>query len=230
MSSARDHYAVLGVGATASREEIRAAHRRLVHVLHPDRHTGAGEAELKLAQRRMREINDAWSVLSDPARRAEYDRSRSSAPAAGGSTDRGRATAGSPAGASPRPAPAEDPTPWDDDGRRRDLVSDPDEPDLHPATFFLLRRGPIVALLLVGAVLFLVTAYAGSGDEPVDGADLPADTCVLLVERSKGVLVDCSLPNDGEVVAGVAAPLECPEATRYVLVGSRFVCIPVEGR
>ena len=59
---------------TASPDEIRRAHRQLARVLHPDRLAGSSPAERALAERRMREVNAAWTTLSDPARRADYDR------------------------------------------------------------------------------------------------------------------------------------------------------------
>ena len=43
-------------------------------MLHPDRLVDASDAERRLAERRMREVNVAWTTLSDPARRTDYDR------------------------------------------------------------------------------------------------------------------------------------------------------------
>ncbi len=61
----------------ASAEEVRAAYRRLARTHHPDARGGIGTPE-------MAAINEAWQVLSDPARRAVYDAGlRSGAGAAG---------------------------------------------------------------------------------------------------------------------------------------------------
>ena len=69
--TAPDHYQLLGVPPGASREEIAQAWRRLARAEHPDSRTGeAGEA----ASARFRALAEAWHVLSDPARRAAYDR------------------------------------------------------------------------------------------------------------------------------------------------------------
>lgn len=70
-----DPYAVLGVPRDASALQVARAHRRLAKRHHPDLHEGAAEAA-----DRMRRINEAWAVLSNPTRRAEYDRAN---PAAG---------------------------------------------------------------------------------------------------------------------------------------------------
>ena len=66
-----DPYSVLGVARTASDSEIRAAYRALVAKYHPDRHQGNPLEEL--AGARMTEINRAYEILSDPARRAAFD-------------------------------------------------------------------------------------------------------------------------------------------------------------
>ena len=62
-----DCYSTLGVPAAATADEIRAAYRRLARQYHPDLNTGP-EAEA-----RMKEINHAYSTLSDPQRRRHYD-------------------------------------------------------------------------------------------------------------------------------------------------------------
>jgi len=69
-----DPYAVLGVGREATPLQVARAHRRLAKRHHPDLHEGATDAA-----ERMRRINEAWWVLSNPARRADYDRSHPSA-------------------------------------------------------------------------------------------------------------------------------------------------------
>ena len=61
-----DPYVVLGVPRTASRSEIARAYRALARLYHPD----AGAP----ASKRMIQINEAWHVLSDPNRRAKWDR------------------------------------------------------------------------------------------------------------------------------------------------------------
>jgi curved DNA-binding protein CbpA len=66
-----DPYAVLNVARTATAEEIRAAYLSLAARYHPDQHQGNPLEEL--ASARMAEINDAYEILSDRARRAAFD-------------------------------------------------------------------------------------------------------------------------------------------------------------
>ncbi|PRW34018.1 trans-2-enoyl- reductase [Chlorella sorokiniana] len=64
MADAPDLYATLGLGRSATDIEIRRAYRNLATKAHPDK---GGDAEL------FRNIQQAWEVLSDPAKRREYD-------------------------------------------------------------------------------------------------------------------------------------------------------------
>jgi len=61
----KDYYKILGVPRDASQEEIKRAFHRLAHKYHPDK--GGDEKKFK-------EINEAYQVLSDPKKRAQYDR------------------------------------------------------------------------------------------------------------------------------------------------------------
>ncbi len=63
----RDSYEVLGVPRSASAEEIRKAHRRLVRTLHPDVNKSPDAAK------QFAEVQEAYDILSDPAKRARYD-------------------------------------------------------------------------------------------------------------------------------------------------------------
>ncbi|MGE5236272.1 MAG: molecular chaperone DnaJ [Acidobacteriota bacterium] len=69
MAVRRDYYEVLGVGRGASKEEIKAAYRRIAVKYHPDRNPGDRDAEEKF-----KEAAEAYAVLSDADKRAHYDR------------------------------------------------------------------------------------------------------------------------------------------------------------
>ncbi len=64
----RDYYEILGVSRSASSDEIKRAYRKLVKQYHPDINDGPD------ADTRIKEINEAYEVLSDTQKRAAYDR------------------------------------------------------------------------------------------------------------------------------------------------------------
>jgi molecular chaperone DnaJ len=67
--SKRDYYEILGVSKTATEVEMKIAFRKAAMQCHPDRHPGDTEAEA-----RFKELNEAYQALTDPQKRAAYDR------------------------------------------------------------------------------------------------------------------------------------------------------------
>jgi molecular chaperone DnaJ len=71
MAQTKDFYATLGVSSSASQDEIKKAYRKLAKKYHPD----ANASDAKAAER-FKEISEANNVLSDPAKRKQYDEMR----------------------------------------------------------------------------------------------------------------------------------------------------------
>jgi DnaJ domain len=159
------------VRPSASAEEIRRAYRRLARVHHPDA-SGAGTGV------DMAVVNEAWRVLSDPARRAVYDASLRA-----------------------RPRPAAPPVP----GPRPDDADLDDDAGFVPIRHPLARLGiplPWIIVLGVLALIFVFTAYAvrsSSGNEKLDGI-IQIGSCVT-VAPDGAVETACDVAHDGRVVA-----------------------------
>lgn len=154
----RSPYRQLGVADGATHEQVRIAYLRLARALHPDRLVDATDAERTLAERRMREVNEAYdairrgdAVRADPPPSAAPRTAPSTAPS-------------TPPSAEPAEPDEPDVAPWDDD-----------DVELGAVTAFLLRRGPLLAILAVAALLFFgsVLADQRSGPPPTG----PTTTC-----------------------------------------------------
>jgi len=63
-----DYYEILGVSRTATKTEIKKAYRKLAMKYHPDRNKWD-----KIAENKFKEINEAYSILSDSLKRQQYD-------------------------------------------------------------------------------------------------------------------------------------------------------------
>ena len=104
MTVQRDYFTILEIGAEANEQEIRAAYRRLARRYHPDLHPERTDAE-----QRLKELNEAYAVLSDPVQRARYlgtRRVRIRVQAAPSAPPPGPRRAASPPSTPPPPPPA----------------------------------------------------------------------------------------------------------------------------
>src|SRR5450432_254751 len=69
MASKRDYYEILGISKSGTADEIKKAYRKVAMQFHPDRNPGDHTAEEKF-----KEAAEAYEILSDPDKRAQYDR------------------------------------------------------------------------------------------------------------------------------------------------------------
>ena len=76
----KDYYGLLEIVATASQDEVKRAFRVQIARYHPDKVQHLGNEFQNMAADRAAELTEAYRILSDQERRAEYDRARSSAP------------------------------------------------------------------------------------------------------------------------------------------------------
>lgn len=136
---AASHYETLGVADGAEPEEVRRAYLDLARRLHPDRWIDASAGERAEADRRMREVNEAWRVLGNPGRRVAYDVGRRRTRAASGAGASSAGVGGFTSGDL-----------FVDDGPPPDLVTR------------FIRFLPWAAVLVALAGIFVFTAYATS--------------------------------------------------------------------
>ena len=73
MADKRDYYEVLGLDKSASADDIKGAYRKAALKWHPDRWVSGTDAEKKTAEEKFKEASEAYSVLSDPDKKAKYD-------------------------------------------------------------------------------------------------------------------------------------------------------------
>lgn len=150
---AASHYETLGVADGADADDVRRAYLELARRLHPDRWVDASPTERADAQRRMQEVNEAWRVLGNTARRLAYDSGRR------------------------RPRPV---TTAGTSFSSGDLFVDDDPPP--DAVTRVLRFLPWGVVLLALAAIFVFTAYATSDPDTVscvrrDGATATSVPC-----------------------------------------------------
>ncbi|MBW3580923.1 MAG: J domain-containing protein [Actinobacteria bacterium] len=193
---APSYYDVLGVPPVASADAIRRAYRQRAREVHPDRQSGSasGPPSATGTARAMQELNEAWRVLGDPARRAVYDRSLQ-APVLPRRPPR------------PRWEVADDDL--DDDARPyRHRLAEPGDLGMS-----IVRGLPWLMVILVLGAIFVFTAFAGGGDDDATTSSDLVGSCVVLERGGAVSKVPCSGPSDGRVDLIAARSSLCPEGS-----------------
>lgn len=71
--SSKDLYSILGLSRDATEGEIKKAYHKLANMYHPDKQLGKSDSEKKESENKFKEINEAYSILSDSKKKREYD-------------------------------------------------------------------------------------------------------------------------------------------------------------
>lgn len=168
----KDYYGLLELVATASRDEVKRAFRLQIARYHPDKVQHLGKEFQRMAADRAAELTEAYRILSDDVRRAEYDRAR---PAASGST--------------PTPPPASNPA--DDQASQAPLQSGPSEAaGPEPSARFTAERASRDEFVRKAVIdrfrQALATMGAGYHQSEVRGFDVACVPRAKLFGRAKG--------------------------------------------
>jgi hypothetical protein len=202
------HYETLGVPPAASNEEIRRAYRNLAQRFHPDRHLQSAPSDAARASEKMREINQAWQVLSDAGARQHYDLELSLARIKA----QRDARPPRPAAAAYRPPPRPR-QPFDQDDA--DLVDVAPSYGVWTAIF---RAAPWLLVIVVLGGIFVFTAFAASHNsahskDPVVRPTAQVGSCIRWLAGTELGIVDCNKANDGRLVEKVAVGQRCRVGT-----------------
>jgi curved DNA-binding protein CbpA len=173
-----NHYETLGVGRTASLDDIRRAYRARMREAHPDARgsaastRGRGSAASTTAE--VTRIAEAWSVLSSPARRAAYDLQLATGSAVGSH------------GSSHNPRPD------------RDIWSEAQPDRVYPPARFPWRF--VLVIIGIGTAILLILHIMGDPmpERGIDGL-ISAGSCVNFDEIGSAFEVPCSGPHQARV-------------------------------
>jgi DnaJ domain len=181
------HYERLGVTPDATVTQLRDAYRRAARAAHPDRH-GDASAE------QMADVNEAWRVLSDAARRSRYDAELFSGEPKSGSDDSTTVSAGSGSWRGDTRAPATE-------------SAQPVQPARFPWRF-------AVGMSLAGiAALLIAAAFTDEGEPAVVDNLLQPGECVVALDAFEVAEASCDRNHDFVVKVVVGFEETCPTGT-----------------
>lgn len=218
-----NHYETLGVVPTSDQEVIRRAYHDEARRWHPDRFSGRSAADLAQAEEAMRAVNEAWRILGDPGRRADFDNMR-----------KARRNNGNMDGISiDADVIRIDPRLLDPnflaDRRRRD------EMEIATAQAVVLRITPWLALGGLLVAIFIFTAFAREPAAPPlatipgPGLGVEAGACVRIATGPSLLAVPCDGGTlyDGRVIGARFDDGVCPAATirEVPLATDKIACL-----
>jgi hypothetical protein len=162
---------------------------------------------MKLADRRMREINQAWSVLGDRAARRRYDEA----------LQRGERMGPAARSASPPPKPRPKVPAVDEDD---DLVDA--APHLGTGGVLAVRGLPWIVLIAVLVLIFVITAFAkGGGHTDSQTPTLSAGSCFTVSAEHEPVAASCGVAHAVKLVSRVEMKADCPAGTEERTFGAQ---------
>jgi hypothetical protein len=169
----------------------------------------ASETDRAFAEKRMREINEAWQVLQDTDRRKAYDDTLWT-----GGQRRERP-----------PAPPPEPADMSDPFERGNDFLDLGPERQHRGGF--VRMLPWLLVLVTLALIFVLTAYAGRNANKIPGDSPAAPRCVTVVPITVVTEVPCTGPHDLRIMTRVDAATPCPvgQIRRKLTNDGMFDCV-----
>lgn len=200
------HYDTLGVKPSASAEEIRKGYLRRARALHPDRQLDRPPDEAARAEQAMRQVNEAWSTLSNPKKKAAYDQ-RAKSP-------------------TQRAAPRQQTTPIPDRVRQAEpRYVEPEERaiDREPGDGSISVWASVPVMLVIGLLIGIVIVTAFANNEPTDNrpviqqevTGLTVDDCFTFVGDVPRIR-SCATGADARVIEVVPAAGNCPQGSMTI--------------
>ena len=224
MGERQTFYQILGVPENAKPEEIRAAHLAKARKLHPDNFRNASKRDQARSEELMRELNQAWSTLSNGEKRSKYDLKLISEKPDNRTYTSTNRTSYQEWTAEPTPKKA---TP---------RFATREEMEL---TWFAKIVRPIpLALILVGVIVVAVIASLGIGNNDDSNRSVPVVKptgphlgCMIDGTGGKAERVPCEGEYDAKIYRIVAAGDECPKDLEARWAGNQQIfCVFLEDK